>query len=220
MKKAIVIGATGLVGTSLIQQLCNDADYESVLVLHRRKPAFSHPKVRVEIIDFENESTWAKFVVGDVIFSCLGTTLKVAGSKEAQYLIDFTYQYNIAKKGAENGVSQYILVSSVGADPKSGMFYLKMKGELEEAVSKLNYASIAFVRPNLLLGDRQEKRIGELIGYKVIKALNAIGLLKSQKPIPVDDVASKMIELAKTSTKDINIAEGTDLKTQLIIKKQ
>jgi hypothetical protein len=87
-----------------------------------------------------------------------------------------------------------------------------MKGELEEAVSKLNYTSISFVRPNLLVGDRKKQRLGEIWGYKIVKTLNALGILKSQKPILADDVATKMIELAKTTSKDINIVEGADLK--------
>ena len=111
-----VIGATGLVGKQLVQQLLENNNFEKVRIFVRRKTGIEHPKLEQQIIDFKNEETWKKLLTGDVLFSTLGTTLKQAGSKEKEYEVDFTFNLNFAKVAKENGIPNYVLVSSVGAN--------------------------------------------------------------------------------------------------------
>lgn len=193
---ALVIGATGLVGRQLVNQLLAAPDYNRVTVFVRRKMDIQHPKLVERIIDFDKPELWRAEVTGDVLFSALGTTLKQAGSKEAQYQIDYTYQYQFAAAAAQNGVATYVLVSSAGADVKSGVFYSRMKGELELAVRQLGFKSLYLLQPSLLTGARMNARIGEAIGYQALTFLNAIGLFRKYKPIPGATVATAMINAA------------------------
>jgi uncharacterized protein YbjT (DUF2867 family) len=143
-------------------------------------------------------------VQGDVLFSALGTTLKQAGSKENQYKIDYTYQYQFAAIAAENGVPVYVLVSSAGADPASSVFYSRVKGELENAVKKLSFQSVYFIQPSLLVGERKNQRTGEKLGYYVLKTLNSIGILKKYKPIQGKTVAQALINCGIKAEKGIH----------------
>ena len=110
--KALVIGATGAVGMDLVEQLLKDDAFERVTVFVRRPLAVENPKLTVHIIDFDHPEQWRELLQGDVLFSCLGTTIKAAGSQEAQWKVDYTYQYEAAKAARENGVEAYALVSS------------------------------------------------------------------------------------------------------------
>lgn len=217
-KTAIVIGATGLVGTSLVKQLCASTYYEKVLVFHRRAIDFKHEKLMVEIVDFDAIDTWKQRIAGDVLFSAMGTTIKVAGSKENQYKVDYTYQFEVAKAAVENGTKQLVLVSSAGANAKSSVFYLKMKGELENALMKLSFKTIHFIRPNLLVGDRKESRAGETWGENILGFFNSIGILTSQKPIHVDKVAKAMITSSLEEEHVVFVWEGADLAKKHLFK--
>lgn len=192
MKKAIVIGSTGMVGMQLIQQLLIDENYSEVISLGRRSTGILHTKLTEYIIDFDQPENWKQLVQGDVLFSTLGTTLKAAGSKTAQYKVDFTYQYLVAQLAAANDVKYYVLVSSAGANVKSRNFYLRMKGALEEAVKKLAFDYISILKPGQLDGNRKEKRLGEKIGLHLMYALNSVGLLKRYQPIQAHEVAKAM----------------------------
>ena len=120
--KALVIGATGATGKDLVNQLLNDPDYQEVNVFVRKPLNIENPKLKNHVVDFEKPEEWQDLVKGNVAFSCLGTTLKSAGSKEAQRKVDYDYQYNFAKTAKDNNVDDYILVSSYGADPNSKIF--------------------------------------------------------------------------------------------------
>lgn len=192
-KTAIVIGATGLVGSSLVNQLLNDERFYLVKVFVRRTTGIQHKKLREYIIDFNEPEQWRHEVTGDVLFSCLGTTIKKAGSKQNQYLIDHTYQFLFASSASGNGVPSYVLVSSYMADPNARLFYTKMKGELERDIKKLPFQKITILQPGILKGERKEVRAGEKIGIRIIELLNSIGLFKSQKPVPATVVAKAMI---------------------------
>ena len=126
-------------------------------------------------------------------FSALGTPLKEAGSKQKQYLVDYTNQYEFAKMASDNGVENYSLISSTGANEKSVFFYPKIKGALEKSVKKLNFKTIQIFQPPTLIRQPELMRAGEKIGIKVFKGLNKIGILNSQKPLHVRDLAKKMI---------------------------
>lgn len=194
--KALVIGATGATGKDLVNQLLQDKDFEEVTIFVRKPVDIQNEKLKVHVVNFEKPEEWKSKVKGDVAFSCLGTTLKAAGSKEAQRKIDFDYQYEFAKAAKENNVDDYILVSAYGASPKSKIFYSKMKGELEEAVKKLHFEKITIFKPGML--ERKDSdRTGEVLGSRIIKFANKLGLLESQKPLPTDVLAKAMINSSK-----------------------
>lgn len=201
--KAILIGATGLVGSNVLQLLLDDNRYDAVLVFHRRPTGFSHPKLKEHIIDFDEPEKWKHLVTGDHLFSTLGTTIKKAGSKEAQYKIDYTYQYEVAKAAAVNGVAGYALVSSLGANADSSSFYTRIKGELDKAVQELEFENILIVRPSFLDGDRNEFRLGERIGVVLAKIACKIPGLKKYHPIKAEIVAKAVIQGLQTKNDHI-----------------
>lgn len=194
--KALVIGATGATGKDLVNQLLHDKDFEEVNVFVRKPIDIQNNKLKVHVVDFEKPNDWKDSVKGDVAFSCLGTTLKSAGSKEAQRKVDFDYQYEFAKAAKENDVDDYVLVSAYGANSKSKIFYSKMKGELEEAVKQLHFNKITIFKPGML-ERKDSERTGEVLGSRIIKFANKLGLLESQKPLPTDILAKAMINSAK-----------------------
>lgn len=194
--KALVIGATGATGKDLVKQLLNDKDFDEVNIFVRKPVDVQNDKLKVHVVNFEKPEEWKDKVQGDVAFSCLGTTLKDAGSKEAQRKVDFDYQYEFAKAAKENEVDDYILVSSYGADPTSKIFYSKMKGELEEAVKQLHFTKITIFKPGML-ERKDSERTGEVLGSRIIKFANKLGLLESQKPLPTDILAKAMINSSK-----------------------
>lgn len=193
MNTAIVIGATGMVGSALLDQLLHDERFSVVKIFVRRSTGILHPKLLEHLINFDNPLEWKHDVQGDVLFSALGTTLKNAGSKTNQFKIDHSYQFQFARAAAENLVPVYVLVSSYGANEKSAIFYSRMKGELERDISELSFAHIHILQPGMLEGDRKEIRVAERLGIKILKFLNKLGLLKSQKPVHAGIVARGMI---------------------------
>jgi len=209
-KTALIIGATGLVGQHLLIQLLEHPEFQKVRVFGRRTTGIVHPKLEEEIMDFDQPESWKSLVQGDVVFSTLGTTIKTAKTKENQYRVDFTYQYEFAKAAAENGVSTYLLVSSMGADPKSSVFYSRMKGELEDAVAKLPFQKLFIIRPSILDGDRQEKRAGEKVGLILSRFVTKF-ILKAYRPTPVDVLAAKMIRLSLEEVSGIRTIGGLEL---------
>jgi len=196
--KALVLGATGATGRDLVDQLLRNGSFSEVHIFVRRKVENQHHKLNVHIVDFDAIEEWKHLVHGDVAFSCLGTTLKAAGSKEAQWKVDYDYQYEFAKVAKFAGVRCYLLVSSISANPNSGIFYLKMKGQLEEKVKKLDFESCFIFQPGPLERPNTD-RMAELMSIKVIKFFNKIGLFKSQKPVPTSVLAKSMISHALSS---------------------
>ena len=189
---ALVIGATGATGTELVKQLMDDNRYSSVVVFSRRQLLVSHAKLTSHIVDFDNPQSWAHLVQGDVLFSALATTLKQAGSQKEQYKIDYTYQYQTAATAAANGVAKYVLVSAMGANAKSWLFYPRIKGELDNAASALPFKQIHIFRPGFLLRQPDKIRPMEKLGIAIIQFFNKLGLFESQRPLPVEVLAQKM----------------------------
>ena len=201
--KALVIGSTGATGIELTKQLIEQEEFTEIHVFVRNIPTINHPKLNVHKVDFNEINIWSEKLKGDVLFLAMGTTLKTAGSKEAQYKVDVTYQFETAKAAANNNVPKLILVSSTGANQNSIFFYPKIKGELEEMVKKLNFKSIYILRPPVL--DRGEVMMRPTESKKTIafiKRFNKFGLLDSQKPMTTSFLASKMIKLVNKETID------------------
>ena len=194
--KALVIGATGATGKDLVKQLCQDSDFDEIDIFVRRRSDFHNEKVKAHLVDFDHPEEWKHLVKGDVAFSCLGTTLKSAGSKENQKVIDYDYQFNFARAAKENNIQDYILVSAYGASPDSKIFYSRIKGELEEAVKNLKFEKTTIFKPGML-ERKNTDRNGEVFGLKIIKFLNKFGLFKSQQPLPTDVLAKAMIVASK-----------------------
>ena len=194
---AIIIGATGATGTALLKQLIIDDIFKKIIVFTRNPIKITSNKIEENLVDFNNIEKWSGLIKGDIIFSALGTTKKEAGGKDAQYLVDFTYQYNIARAGAENKVQKYLLVSSIGANSDSKFFYPKIKGKLEDAVKKLNFQNIHVLQPPVLIRQKDKIRSGEKSFINVLNKLNKLGIMLSQKPMDVNILASKMIDLSK-----------------------
>ena len=209
--KAIVIGATGAVGKELVRALLNDARYTEVAVFVRRDPGVTHPKLTAHVINFEQPDTWRALVTGDVLFSALGTSLKQAGSKEAQRRIDYDYQYMFAEAAHANGVPHLVLLSSLGADSRSSIFYLRLKGELDDAVQRLGFDTVHIVRPPSLIRP-EAKRLGETAVVKILQGLNAVGIAKNLAPMSVDTVARCMMEIGTESRGGIQIIAGQDIR--------
>lgn len=200
-KTAIIAGASGLIGRSLTQQLLNSDQYSKVISLVRKPLGFVHPKYSEVIIDFNTISDFADFPKGEDIFCCLGTTMKNAGSKEAFFKVDYTYCYDLAKRGLQAGADRYFLVSAMGANPKSSNFYSRVKGELEDQLSFLGYRTIYVFKPSLLRGNREEFRLGEKLALIITRIIPFVGALRKYKPIHVDKVADAMVKVAKQDDK-------------------
>ena len=200
--KAIVIGATGATGREIVNLLLKDSNFSNVSCFVRTTPNIKHEKLTIHKINFSKISEYKNLIAADVIFSALGTTVKNAGSKKQQYLVDYTYQYEFAKIAAENGVDQLSLVSSIGANPKSFMFYPKMKGELESDVKKLKFKKIDIFQPPILIRQPEIIRKGEKTAISIIQKLNKLGILISQQPLMVSNLAERMVKTAKTTSKE------------------
>jgi uncharacterized protein YbjT (DUF2867 family) len=209
MKTAIVIGATGLIGKHITKLLLDNPAYSTVKVFVRRSLNISNPKLEEHIVNFDELDKWKTKITGDELFSAMGTTIRKAKSTSIQYKVDVTYQYEVAKAASENGVKSYFLVSSSGANAKSKLFYMRIKGELDEKVKQLSFNKIRIFRPSLLLGERPEKRFGEKAAENILKIVVPIfPFLKNQRPIEGEKVARAMIASAiKTDNDRIRIYE-------------
>lgn len=199
--KAIVFGVTGLTGKALLHNLAEDKRYGKIYIVTRRPCGFIHPKVEDILFNYKNFSEMPP-IKADHVFCCLGTTIKKAGSQAAQQIIDRDYPVDIAKYANTIGAAKMICVSSVGADSKSGNFYLRTKGEMEEGV-KTNFKNSVFVRPSFLLGHREETRLGERIGIALFSLVNPLlfGSLSKYKGIHVSKLSKAMIDVCFKETK-------------------
>ena len=197
--RAIIIGATGATGKSLLPLLTAHSEIERIDCFGRRNPDFSHQKLYTHQIDFAQIETWRNDVQGDVLFACLGTTLKAAGSKEAQWAVDYEANLEFAKAARENGVHTLVLVSASGANAASRLFYQRMKGELEQALIALNFPCLIIFRPPLLIRPNSD-RLGEKVAERIFRVLNRIGMLKNQRPLAVEKLAQAMLKAVLLSS--------------------
>ncbi len=194
---AIVIGATGLVGGVLVEQLAEANHISRVVSVTRRPVEYAGSKIENQVVDFDNLDDVASVFKGDLLFSCLGTTRRQAGSLEAQRMVDLEYQYKVAQLAASQGVQHYLLVSSSGARANSRSAYLQMKGELEKRVRPMPFKRISIFQPSLLMGQRPELRFGEKLGSLILPLLTAIPGLHRYRPIRGEQVAAKMVQVSQ-----------------------
>lgn len=198
-RTALVTGATGLVGNACLQFLLNSAHYSAVKVLTRRSLAFEHPKLEgIMLSDFDRLEEVTDLLAANDVFYCLGTTLKQAGSQAAFRKIDYEYALQIAKITLQNGAKQFLLVSSLGADAQSRIFYSRTKGELENEIKKMPFYSTHILQPSILLGTRQEQRFAEGLGQQLAQIINPLmlGFLRKYRGIKAEAVAKAMLHLA------------------------
>ena len=197
--KALIIGATGATGKDLVTLLLNDNAYSEVHCFVRKPMSITHPKLYAHVVNFETPEAWADLLHGDVAFSCLGTTLAVAGTKEAQWRVDYDYQYAFALQCRTNGVPTFVLVSAAGATAQSKLFYNRMKGQLEDAVKALDFSCLLIFQPSILIRSNNDRGI-ENFTVKAFKFLNKLGILKRYRPMPTEVLAEKIRkEVAKVS---------------------
>lgn len=209
--KAIVIGGTGATGKELVKQLLDDSRFEEVTALVRRPYFGGHIKLKEIIVDFEKLEEYKDHIEGNVAFSCLGTTLKDAGGKEAQWQVDHDYQLKFAALAKENGIRSFVLLSATGADSKSLIFYNKMKGTLEENIQALGFDQFLTLHPGAI--DRPNTtRAGEKWMTKIISSLNTIGILKSYAVISTARLAQAMIASYFTFTEVYKIVSLKEIK--------
>ncbi len=202
-KKALVFGGSGLVGQQLLQALEASSDFTSFAVFGRRDLPGLSAKAQQHRIDFSQPESYRALLQGEVVFCCLGTTMKAAGSKAAFRQVDYTYPLDIGQMAREAGIGQFIVVSAAGADPRSLFFYSQVKGEMEQALEALKFPQLAMLQPSLLLGERQESRLGEGIAQRVMPwiAPAFIGPLRDYRPIEARTVALAMLALARQPQK-------------------
>ena len=203
LKQALVLGASGLVGLALVRQLLADKRYARVTCLLRRPLANSSSlsgdkKLEPIVIDFERLQEYQGYFSQRHIYVCLGTTIKQAKSKAAFRKVDFEYVHVAAQLARDQQAASFVWISSIGANAKSSSFYLKVKGELEDAILAMPHlANPSAVRPSLLLGQRHESRPAESLGIMLSQFVAPLmcGPLAKYRPVHVDDVAAQMISL-------------------------
>lgn len=189
--KALVIGATGATGRPLVEELLKNNDYSKVVIFVRRSIGIQSDKLIEYIVDFSLVTGFADRIVGDVLFCCMGTTLKAAGSKDAQWRIDYEIPLLFAEEAKTNGVKCCVLVSSANANSKSRFFYSRMKGELEERIAAINFQQYIIFRPGMLKRPNSDRGL-ERLSVSVLQFFNRLGLLKKQRPLPTPLLAQKI----------------------------
>jgi len=205
-RTALVAGSTGLVGSELVRQLAANPGYAGVAALVRRPVADFPGAVTAVIADFEQLDEVGEGLDRDHVFCALGTTMRTAGSREAFRRVDHDYVVTLARLARERGARHFLLVSSVGADPRSRVFYLRVKGEVETAIRSLGYPSITIVRPAMLLGDRTEFRLGEVL----MKPLGPL-MPRTYRPVHARAVAATLIRAALDDRPGVRIIESREI---------
>ncbi|MRG47148.1 NAD(P)H-binding protein [Chitinophaga sp. SYP-B3965] len=206
-KTAIVIGGSGLIGNLLVQALLQDEAYSSVKALVRKPLAIQHPKLTNLVLRFDDENALNIALTGDVVFCCVGTTIKKAGSQAAFRAVDKEIPLKCAAIAHKNGVPQFLLVSAVGAKASSSNFYLRTKGETEAGLREIGFSSLYFLRPSFLIGSRSEVRIGEQIAAMLAPVMRFL-LPKKYSPVKAATVVRTMISLDKSPKPGVHIIEG------------
>lgn len=215
---AVIAGASGLVGQECLRLLLNR--YDSVISLVRKPTGGTHSRLTERRIDFERLDT-LEIPRGAHVYSALGTTIKKAGSEAAFRRVDFDYPKMLAGRAAAAGGAKFVLVSSVSSHNASGNFYLRVKGELEEVIAAMPLEAALFFRPSVLIGDREEKRTGEMIGIVVARAIAfaLVGPLRKFRAIPAGTVAEAMVAAANSEVRGVHIYHYNEILSLAALKR-
>jgi len=210
-RSAIVIGATGLVGRECVKQLVARPEFERVTALARRAwpDDLQSPRLRTVVIDFDRFEEWPDVFRTSHVFCAFGTTIKQAGSQQRFRQVDFEYPLRVAESARAAGARHFLLVSSVGASPASRGFYLRVKGDLENAIIALGFRSVTVVRPSLLLGDRKEFRLGEELATRFSWAFP-----RRYRAVHAREVARALVNAAIEDRPGLRIIENPEILSQ------
>ena len=211
--KAIVLGASGLTGSNLVSYLAADSGYNEIVLLVRRTLNINSPKIRQKTINFDALDEYHDEINGQVVFSCLGTTRSQVSDNEEYYKIDFSYPLEIAHHACKNGAEQFHIVSSLGANKDSRNGYLKLKGELEEALQTIPFKSLHIYRPSFITGERSKKRLTDLLLIPVMKLINPLltGGFKKYRSIEAASIARFMVKQASDDLSGVFIYESDQI---------
>ena len=203
MKTAIIAGSTGLIGSQLLKNLLESNQYDKIIALVRKEIPINSPKLKQVIVDFNKLQLINDYLKCDDVFCCLGTTIKKAGSQAEFYKVDFQYCLNLAIESHKNGASNFYLVTALGANANSKVFYNMVKGKLENEINNIGFNSFYIFRPSLLLGNRNEFRLGEKIMQMIMKPFSKLmfGSMKKYAAIESKQVAKAMYCLAVSNNK-------------------
>ena len=215
-KSALLVGATGLVGGLVLEELLKDDYFSEVKVFVRKTLNIIHPKLKEIIADFNKLEDYKNDINADVVFCCLGTTIKTAGSQEAFKKVDYEYPLRVAEITRQNGAEKYLIITALGASKTSMIFYNRVKGEVEEAIGKLNFDAFHILQPSLIIGERKESRAGEGIAQKLSPLYDTLmfGPLAKYKSIKAVQIAKAMVHYSKSDVKGILRHESDELKKQ------
>ena len=214
LKTSLIVGATGLTGKALLHNLLEADEYDKVMVLVRKPISISNEKLIQRVVDFDKLYVYKEQFIADDVFCCLGTTIKKAKTKEAFKKVDLQYPLEIARLTKENGARQFLVISAMGANPKSSVFYSQAKGLMESELQKIGFDTLHIFRPSMLLGNRDEFRLGEKVGIVLFKLLSwlFVGSLKKYKAIHTDVVAKAMYKAAQAEKIGVNIYPSDKIK--------
>lgn len=207
----LLLGATGHVGSEVLKLLIDDDSVKRIVLLSRKEIKRNSPKAEQHLINFDEiKKTDFVFNNVDAVICALGTTIKKGKTEEAFRKVDFEYPVTAAETAKKKGVRRYILVSSVGADSKSKNFYLRTKGETEEAVRQIGFDSLVILRPSLLLGERNEKRVGEQLAQKILPKISFL-IPGKYVPVHAKDVAKKIVEELHSENESVKIISSEEI---------
>lgn len=212
MKTALIAGSTGLIGNQLLQLLLNDDYYSTIKAISRKPLEIAHPKLENIVLEFDRLTEYHDKLKADDVFCCLGTTIKKVKTKEKFRKVDFDYPVELAKLTKTNGAEQYLLVSALGADKNSKIFYNQVKGEVEEAIGQVGFTAFHIFRPSLLMGDRSESRSGEEAGKFIFTYLGFL-VPEKYKGIKSEKVARAMQRLAAQPQPGMHVHGSKELQT-------
>lgn len=214
-KKAVLIGASGLIGNALLKQLSLHPQYGEIVILVRTLLPLINQKVKQYIVDFDSLETYADLIHGGVVFSCIGSTRAKTPDLTVYKKVDHDYPLKVAEIAIKNGIEQFHLISAIGANSASANFYLRIKGQTEDDLKKLPFQSTYIYQPSLLDGHRKEQRILERVAVKIMRLVNPLllGELKNYRSIKVTDIASAMIKASIENNTGIFIYPTKEIKT-------
>ncbi|UYQ91620.1 NAD(P)H-binding protein [Chitinophaga horti] len=210
---AIVIGATGLTGSSLVTALLDDPAFSVVKTVGRKPLTLTHPRLQQMTLSLTDIPALQGALLGDVMFCCIGTTIKKAGSKKAFTEVDLDIPVRCAEIAYRNGVKQFLLISAIGANAASPNFYLRTKGQTEQGIARTGFEGVHIFRPSIILGERQEFRLGEKIGGAIMQGLRFLlqGKLKKYRGISAEVIAAAMQKIARQKVKGTHIYESDEI---------